>query len=112
MVIRVGGVPVAAVASERRLENRETSWVDFDARVLDLAAGARLPLLDRVRLCGIVSSNLEEFFAVRVACLPAAVPGAGRPGPQGRRGGGRRRALPGRRARRGGDAQDRLPGHP
>jgi len=71
MVIRVGGVSVAAVATERRLENRETSWVDFDARVLDLAADPRLPLLDRVRLCGIVSSNLDEFFAVRVARLVA-----------------------------------------
>ena len=71
MVIRVGGVSEAAVADERLLENRETSWVDFDARVLDLAADARLPLLDRVRLCGIVSSNLDEFFAVRVARLVA-----------------------------------------
>jgi polyphosphate kinase len=61
----------AAVAAERRLDNRETSWVDFDARVLDLAADARMPLLDRVRLCGIVSSNLDEFFAVRVARLVA-----------------------------------------
>jgi len=62
---------VAAVAAERRLENRETSWVEFDARVLDLAADPRLPLLERVRLCGIVSSNLDEFFAVRVARLVA-----------------------------------------
>ncbi len=60
-----------AVAAERRLDNRETSWVDFDARVLGLAADARLPILDRVRLCGIVSSNLDEFFAVRVARLVA-----------------------------------------
>ncbi len=69
----MGGAVQAASAAERRagrrLENRETSWVDFDARVLDLAADARLPLLDRVRLCGIVSSNLDEFFAVRVARL-------------------------------------------
>jgi hypothetical protein len=71
VVIRVGGVSVAAVATERRLENRETSWVDFDARVLELAADPRLELLDRVRLCGIVSSNLDEFFAVRVARLVA-----------------------------------------
>jgi polyphosphate kinase len=65
------GVTGTAVADGRRLESRETSWVDFDARVLDLAADARLPLLDRVRLCGIVSSNLDEFFAVRVARLVA-----------------------------------------
>jgi polyphosphate kinase len=67
----VGGTIGAAVAAERRLDNRETSWVDFDARVLDLAADARMPLLDRVRLCGIVSSNLDEFFSVRVARLVA-----------------------------------------
>jgi polyphosphate kinase len=64
-------VSEAAVAGERLLENRETSWVDFDARVLGLAADARLPLLHRVRLCGIVSANLDEFFAVRVARLVA-----------------------------------------
>jgi polyphosphate kinase len=49
--------------------NRETSWVDFDQRVLELASTPRLPLLQRVKLCGIVSSNLDEFFAVRVARL-------------------------------------------
>jgi polyphosphate kinase len=53
----------------RRVMNRETSWVDFDSRVLELAATPRLPLLQRVKLCGIVSSNLDEFFAVRVARL-------------------------------------------
>jgi polyphosphate kinase len=74
----------AAAACERRLENRETSWVDFDARVLDLAADPRLPLLDRVRLCGIVSSNLDEFFAVRVARLVAQRrTGAPQPAPDG-----------------------------
>src|SRR3954454_22507613 len=67
----VGAVIRAAVAAERRLDNRETTWVDFDARVIELAADARMPLLDRVRLCGIVSSNLDEFFAVRVARLVA-----------------------------------------
>ena len=62
--------------------NRETSWVDFDRRVLELAGTHRLPLLDRVKLCGIVSSNLDEFFAVRVARLerrrrdPTATPRA------------------------------------
>ena len=51
------------------VRNRETSWVDFDQRVLELASTPRLPLLQRVKLCGIVSSNLDEFFAVRVARL-------------------------------------------
>jgi polyphosphate kinase len=49
--------------------NRETSWVEFDRRVLELAGTPRLPLLHRVKLCGIVSSNLDEFFAVRVSRL-------------------------------------------
>jgi polyphosphate kinase len=70
-VMHMGGASEAVAVAERRLDNRETSWVDFDARVLGLAADGRLPLLDRVRLCGIVSSNLDEFFAVRVARLVA-----------------------------------------
>jgi len=43
------------------------SWLDFDGRVLELAADPGVPLLERVKLCGIVSSNLDEFFAVRMA---------------------------------------------
>jgi polyphosphate kinase len=49
--------------------NRELSWIDFDRRVLELAADPALPLLDRVRFCAIASSNLDEFFAVRMAAL-------------------------------------------
>ena len=56
-------------SAERRYLNRELSWIDFDARVLGLAADPALPLLDRVRFCAIASSNLDEFFAVRVAEL-------------------------------------------
>jgi polyphosphate kinase len=52
-----------------RILNRELSWLDFDRRVLELAADERLPLLERVKLCSIVSSNLDEFFAVRIARL-------------------------------------------
>jgi polyphosphate kinase len=52
-----------------RFLNRELSWLDFDHRVLELAADPRVPLLERVKLCSIVSSNLDEFFAVRVARL-------------------------------------------
>jgi polyphosphate kinase len=52
-----------------RLLNRELSWLEFDRRVLELAADSRLPLLERVTLCSIVSSNLDEFFAVRIARL-------------------------------------------
>jgi len=63
------GEPLKAVEPTGAVTNRETSWVDFDRRVLALSATPRLPLLHRVKLCGIVSSNLDEFFAVRVARL-------------------------------------------
>jgi polyphosphate kinase len=52
-----------------RLLNRELSWLAYASRVLGLAADPDQPLLERVKLCGILSSNLDEFFQVRVAGL-------------------------------------------
>src|SRR5690348_13922477 len=52
-----------------RLINGELSFLDYDARVLGLAADRSLPLLERVRFCSIFSSMLDEFFMVRVAGL-------------------------------------------
>ena len=51
------------------LLNRELSHLEFHARVLELATDESLPLLERVNFCAIFSSNLDEFFQVRVAGL-------------------------------------------
>jgi len=52
-----------------RLTDRELSWLSFNERVLDLAADPSVPLLERVRFMAIFSSNLDEFYMVRVASV-------------------------------------------
>jgi polyphosphate kinase len=60
---------VSVAPPQERLLNRELSWLDYNARVLELAGDPDLPLLERAKLCRYFCSNLDEFFMVRVAGL-------------------------------------------
>ena len=52
-----------------RFTNRELSWLEFGARLLDLGEDPQVPLLERVKFLAIFSEGLDEFFQVRVAGL-------------------------------------------
>ena len=54
---------------DERFLNRELSWLAFNERVLQLATEPGIPLLERAKFCAIASTNLDEFFQVRVAAL-------------------------------------------
>ena len=56
-------------SSPEYYDNRELSWIKFDHRVLSEAKDKSLPLLERLKFVSITSSNLDEFFMVRVASL-------------------------------------------
>lgn len=54
---------------DERFFNRDLSWLAFNERVLSLGRESGIPLLERAKFCAIFSSNLDEFFQVRVAGL-------------------------------------------
>src|SRR5919197_1896111 len=77
--------PPSDLEDPRLYNNRELSWIEFNARVLDLAEDDDVPLLERLKFLAIFTSNLDEFFTIRVAGLHDQVDaGLSDPGPDGR----------------------------
>ncbi|MFL0197169.1 RNA degradosome polyphosphate kinase [Clostridium sp. WILCCON 0269] len=70
--------------SPKNFINRELSWLEFNERVLDEAKDNSNPLFERLKFASIVSSNLDEFFMVRVGSLSAQIEaGFNKPDPSG-----------------------------
>ncbi|HWT93178.1 MAG TPA: polyphosphate kinase 1 [Solirubrobacteraceae bacterium] len=73
------------LASSDLYFNRELSWIDFNARVLELAEDDGVPLMERLKFAAIWESNLDEFFMIRVAGVHDQIDaGLDEPGADGR----------------------------
>jgi polyphosphate kinase len=77
--------PPSDLDDPKLYDNRELSWLSFNERVLELCEQADEPLLERLKFSAIFTSNLDEFFMIRVAGLHDQVDaGLSDPGPDGR----------------------------
>src|SRR5437588_2097705 len=65
--------PAPALDDPALYLNRELSWLEFNRRVLEEAQDAQVPLLERLKFLAIFSSNLDEFFMVRVGGMQQKV---------------------------------------
>jgi polyphosphate kinase len=77
--------PPSDLDDPKLYNNRELSWIEFNVRVLELAEQRDQPLMERLKFAAIFTSNLDEFFMIRVAGLHDQVDaGLSDPGPDGR----------------------------